>query len=119
MNTEDTRTTGILTESERVELQRAIAESDVAGCSLVDQDIDSLVDLFEAWVERREREPTVEDCLRELREMFPRDAIKVEFGTGASAIWCYVRRSGKLIANGETLSECMAQVRAWKQEQEK
>lgn len=58
-------------------------------------------------------EPTVEDCLRELREMFPRDAIKVEFGTGASAIWCYIRRSGKLIANAETLSECMAQVRAY------
>lgn len=42
-----------MNDAERVELQRAIAESDIAGSSLAHADIDSLVDLFESWLERR------------------------------------------------------------------
>lgn len=41
-----------MNESQRTELTRAIAESDIAGCSLENKDIDALVDLFEAWLER-------------------------------------------------------------------
>jgi len=41
-----------LNSTERVDLQRTIAESDIAG--LTDEDIDALIDLFEAWLERRE-----------------------------------------------------------------
>lgn len=40
-----------LTTGDRIELQQAIAESDIAACSLDDADIDALVDLFEAWAE--------------------------------------------------------------------
>lgn len=44
---------GALTEPERNRIRRAIAESDIAGCALQNSDIDALVDLFEAWLERR------------------------------------------------------------------
>lgn len=126
MNTDDTRTTGTLTESERVQLQRAIAESDVAGCSLVDQDIDSLVDLFEAWLERRDREPSVEDCLRQLRKMFPHTwmfaADRVTWTQGSEgptrSVVIEVGCSDNAFFSS-TLRDCMAQVRSWKQEQEK
>lgn len=42
-----------LTNTDRVEIARAIAESEIAGSSLENKDIDDLVDLFEAWLERR------------------------------------------------------------------
>lgn len=42
-----------MNEAQRNELQRAIAESDIAGCSLTNADIDSLVDLFDGWLEVR------------------------------------------------------------------
>ena len=45
-----------LTSTERVDLYRTIAESDIADCSLTETDIDSLVDLFEAWLERRQEQ---------------------------------------------------------------
>lgn len=42
-----------MTESERDDLSRAIAESDITDGLLRNEDIDALVDLFEAWLERR------------------------------------------------------------------
>lgn len=42
-----------MTDQERIELTRAIAESDIAGCQLENADIDELVDLFDSWLERR------------------------------------------------------------------
>lgn len=48
--------TMMLTSTERVDLQRTIAESDIADSSLTNDDIDALIDLFEAWLERREEQ---------------------------------------------------------------
>ncbi len=42
-----------MNDAERTELTRAIAESDIAGCSLENADIDALIDLFEGWLETR------------------------------------------------------------------
>ena len=42
-----------MNDAERTELTRAIAESDIAGCSLENADIDALVGVFESWLERR------------------------------------------------------------------
>ena len=42
-----------LTESERNDLARTIAESDITDGLLENADIDALVDLFDAWLERR------------------------------------------------------------------
>jgi hypothetical protein len=64
--TTQTREANVITDAERVELARAIAESDIAGCSLENEDIDALVDLFEAWLERR-APSTTEQVIR-LRE---------------------------------------------------
>lgn len=50
----------VLSSSDRVELQRTIAESDVADWQLDNEDIDTLVDLFEAWLERRATQSTDE-----------------------------------------------------------
>jgi hypothetical protein len=41
-----------MTPAQRIDLTRAIAESDIAGCQLENTDIDALVDLFESWLER-------------------------------------------------------------------
>src|SRR5688500_7935610 len=49
-----------LTESQRTELARAIAESDIADCSLENEDINALVDLFDAWLERSQTGTTRE-----------------------------------------------------------
>jgi hypothetical protein len=43
----------VLTNPERVDLQRTIAESSITDGELSNNDIDSLVDLFDAWLERR------------------------------------------------------------------
>ena len=43
-----------LTDTERTELTRAIAESDITDDLLTNKDIDDLVDLFAGWLECRE-----------------------------------------------------------------
>jgi hypothetical protein len=69
--TQETRKLNMITDNERTELARAIAESDIAGCSLENEDIDALVNLFEAWLERRAPSDT-EQRLREALEPQPR-----------------------------------------------
>lgn len=82
-------------------------------------------------------ESTVEDCLRALREMFPAQRVYIDRTDYAAAepkkdafIQCKVKLTvaGKRTRHGiaapeiftaPTLSEAMAQVRSWKQEQEK
>jgi len=44
----------LLNSTERVDLYRTIAESDLA--TLTEADIDALIDLFDAWLERREQQ---------------------------------------------------------------
>jgi hypothetical protein len=46
----------MLTSTERVDLQRAIAESNITDGALENEDIDALIDLFDAWLERREEQ---------------------------------------------------------------
>jgi hypothetical protein len=56
-----------LNQSERDDLCRAIAESNITDGLLENEDIDALVDLFEAWLERRAPSTTTEQVIR-LRE---------------------------------------------------
>lgn len=63
-------------------------------------------------------EPTIEECLKELREMFPRCPVIV------SAFLCPNEYSIAVASEDEyelfnypTLNECVAQVRAWKESQ--
>lgn len=42
-----------MNEPQRIDLTRAIAESDIAGCELTNRDVDSLVEMFESWLERQ------------------------------------------------------------------
>lgn len=44
----------MLTSTERVDLQRTIAESNITDGALENEDIDALIDLFDAWMERKE-----------------------------------------------------------------
>lgn len=71
---------------------------------------------------------TVEQCLAELREMFPRlfGRITRQDNEHASAVYISLHRrespaSGLLVFTGvgSTLNEAMAQVRKWQQEQVK
>lgn len=73
-------------------------------------------------------ELTVEQALKELREMFPRSFIRVrrveamrhDEHTGASEQeeqHAFIIVMGLGEASGRTLSDCMAQMRAWKASQ--
>lgn len=67
-------------------------------------------------------EPTVEEALKELREIFPGCAVSVQFSSNGQALnvardWVYLRRRNKVVASGATLAEAMAQVRTWHKEQ--
>lgn len=67
-------------------------------------------------------EPTVEDCLRELREMFPNWPSEIEITTDGIfyvKFWPSKLATVKEMRSGHSLSKCMAQVRSWNQEQEK
>lgn len=44
-----------MSENERNDLARTIAESDITDGLLRNEDIDALVDLFDAWLERRQQ----------------------------------------------------------------
>jgi hypothetical protein len=46
----------MLTSTERVDLQRTMAESSITDGALGNEDIDALIDLFDAWLERREEQ---------------------------------------------------------------
>lgn len=71
-----------------------------------------------------DKELTVEECLAELREMFPRfKYFRVSVSTGAPQMAYEIRVGSAYYSAGvrafyaETLNECMAQVRAWKEQQ--
>lgn len=59
-----------LNKSERDDLCRAIAESDITDGLLGNDDIDALVDLFETWLERRA--PSTAEQVTRLREALAR-----------------------------------------------
>jgi hypothetical protein len=119
-----------LSHAERVEITQAIAESEIAGCTLENQDIDDLVGLFEAWLERRapraSGETTVEAALAELREMFPGKVILVrredsfyppDCRDAAETNSMVTIKIGYLMSepkfrSSRSLADCMAQVRA-------
>lgn len=77
-------------------------------------------------------EPTVEQCLEELREMFPGEFFRVEVQQCAQVddngnIWWREKRANIMMLSrgldnfpsAPTLSEAMAQVRKWHSEQSK
>lgn len=120
-----------LSESERNDLARAIAESDITDGLLENEDIDALVDLFESWLERRSTAPTVEQALAELREIFPGVFVEAQTGDGASwhpawpvepreHIYHYalVTVEDKQV-RAVTLNEAMTEIREWHAEQAK
>lgn len=67
---------------------------------------------------------TVESALAELREMFPRQDASIEFYTSGQVhidIWQYREDEESLptrdnFFDSDTLADCMAQVREWKEE---
>lgn len=69
-------------------------------------------------------EPTVEDCLKELREMLPRykyfflsvsiGAPRVPYEIQVGSVYY---SAGVRSFHAETLSEAMSQVRAWREQQ--
>lgn len=68
-------------------------------------------------------ELTVEQCLKELREMFPDQTCEVSFRTaGLGFVKVTAWENGAIPKQrhsefADTLSEAMAQVRAWKEQQ--
>jgi hypothetical protein len=64
-------------------------------------------------------EPSVEDCLRELREILPLGAIEIRSSITEAGTTHIVIMSAYLpmVPYADTLSEAMSQVRAWHREQ--
>lgn len=57
----------------------------------------------------KQTEMSVEEALRELREIFPQGCHSVEYRCDE-----YVVKADTLLAAGTTLDEAMAQIRAWR-----
>lgn len=64
-------------------------------------------------------EPTVEEALNELREMFPDDVdYEIRFGNWLVPVQVLLwREMNSRTFSGPTLNDCMAQVRKWYKEQ--
>lgn len=64
------------------------------------------------------KEPTVEECLAELREMFPGKMVDVGLRVGPNAKYAVVSVfAASFQRDAPTLEECLVKVRKWHKEQ--